>query len=115
LTTLYRAAAVDNPHTGFLSHWVHTEDAARWFQGWLDHESPFVAPRRVYRAEVDLTDAWEQPPQTPLESKEVMKRAAGLAAKGLRWLTFYELPYRGSFMVCQYLYLGQEPIPVQPV
>jgi hypothetical protein len=115
LTTLYRAAAVDNPHTGFLSQWVHTEGAARWFQGWLDRESPFVVPRRVYRAEVELTDAWNQPPLPPLDSWAVTRGAAALAAKGVRWFTFDELPYGGSFMVCQYLYLGQESIPGQPV
>jgi hypothetical protein len=110
---LYRAAAAENPHTGFRSYWVDTEDHAGWFQGWLEQQFPSSGTHRVYRAEVQLTDVWNEPPWNPLDSYEVTRRAADWAAMGLRWFTFYEPSYAG-WMPRQYLYLGQEPIPVQP-
>jgi hypothetical protein len=110
VSTLWRVAPHVRPYFGRGSHWTTSEDSARGLQRWLEETSP--VRRVIYRAEVQLTDVFEAPPEILLGLSEVARCVALAWPQGYQWLTFYEAGEWDSRLAKQYVYLGCDPITV---
>lgn len=108
--TLYRAAAVTDPHFGYGSYWTVSRDFAYRFRCWLGEN--IGGQHAVYRLKTEIANALEFPFGVFVNSTAVTSRQDTFRAAGYLWVTFHEDVFEGTTSR-QYVYLGATPLPAE--